>query len=447
MKKSILAAFLAVACGSAFAQDEPAGPILFTNVKVFNGTDQTLTENANVVVTGNMISAVSTEPLAVAGGRVIDGGGRTLMPGLIEGHAHIMLHTEPVALMVSQDTFEQGARAAARAKAYLDAGFTTVRDVGGNCFGVKKVIDAGVAAGPRIYCGGASIGQTSGHGDFRMPTDGHPRFDGYESSGSANIQKHSLIADGVDEVRAAVREMLFRGASQIKIHAGGGVTSFTDPLEAAQYTQEELNAAVEEAERYGTYVAVHAQVDNAVVASLDAGAKTIEHGHIMEEETMVRMAEEGVFWIPQAFLALQDVSGNPQFQNPIQQAKLAAVNAGAKQAFEWGIKHGVKTAWGSDVFGGDEVFANFRQEFAFRDEFYEPIEQMHQITGLNGEMLAMSGLKNPYPNGPLGVIAEGAYADIILIDGDPSQDISLLMDSDNVDLIMKDGVIFKSDID
>lgn len=447
MKKSLLATLLAMACGSALAQDEPAGPILFTNVNVFNGSDQALVEDAYVVVTGNLISAVSNEPLAIAGARVIDGGGRTLMPGLIEGHAHIMLHTEPVALMVGQDTFEQGARAAARAKAYLNAGFTTVRDVGGNCFGVKKVIDAGVTPGPRIYCGGASIGQTSGHGDFRMPTDGHPRFDGYAASGSANTQKHSLIADGVDEVRAAVREMLFRGASQIKIHAGGGVTSFTDPLEAAQYTQEELNAAVEEAERYGTYVAVHAQVDNAVVASLDAGAKTIEHGHIMKEETMVRMAEAGVFWLPQAFLALQDVSGNPQFQNPIQQAKLAAVNAGARQAFEWGIKHGVKTAWGSDVFGGDEVFANFQQEFAFRDEFYEPVEQMYQVTGLNGEMLAMSGLKNPYPDAPLGVIKEGAYADIILVNGDPSKDIRLLMDAGNIDLIMKDGAVYKNTLD
>lgn len=446
MKAVLFASMMMIGCWSASAQEQPAGPILITNVSVFNGTEKALIENANVVVTGNLITAVSTEPLTVAGRQTIDGGGRTLMPGLIEGHGHIMLHTEPVALMISQDEFEQGVRAAARAKAYLDAGFTTVRDVGGNCFGVKKAIDAGAVPGPRIYCGGASIGQTSGHGDFRMVNDGHPRFDGFARSGTANTQYHTLIADGVDEVRAAVREMLFRGASQIKIHAGGGVTSFTDPLEATQYTQAELRAAVEEAERYGTYVVVHAQVDNGVVASLDAGAKSIEHGHIMQEETMIRMAEEGVFWVPQAFLALQDVSGNPQFQNPIQQAKLAAVNEGARQAFEWGVEHGVKTAWGSDVFGGDEIFAAFRQEFAYRDEFYEPIEQMVQVTGVNGELLAMSGLKNPYPDAPLGVIAEGAYADVILIDGDPSKDIRLLMDSDNIDLIMKDGVIIKNEL-
>ncbi|WP_428673351.1 amidohydrolase family protein [Roseibium sp.] len=443
MKKFILSSLLMMVCSSALAQDEPSAPILFTNVNVFNGTDQALIKNANVVVTGNKISAISLEPLVVAGGRIIDGEGRTLMPGLIDAHTHIMLHSDPVTQLMTQDTFEQGARGAARAKAYLDAGFTTVRDLGGNCFGVKNVVDARVSPGPRIFCGGASITQTSGHGDFRMPNDGHPRFDGYAASGVANTTKTTIIADGVDDVRAAVREMLFRGASQIKVHAGGGVTSFKDPLEAAQYTQEELNAAVEEAERYGTYVTVHAQVNNAVVASLDAGVKTVEHGLIMEEETMVRMAEAGVYWVPQAFLALQDVSSNPLFQDPIQNAKLAKVNAGARQAFEWGIKHNVKTGWGSDVFGADEIFATFRQEFAFRDEFYEPIEQMQQVTGVNGEILALSGLKNPYPDGPLGVIAEGAYADIILIEGDPSEDIRLLMDSSNISLIMKDGVIYK----
>ena len=447
LKRFLAASAFALAASAAGAQDDPAGPIAITNVNVFDGLNEALIEGANVVIKGNLISQISTEDIAVAGGRVIDGGGRTLMPGMIDTHTHIMLHSDPVTQLMTQDTFEQGARGAARAKAYLDAGFTTVRDLGGNCFGVKNVIDAGVSPGPRVYCGGASITQTSGHGDFRMTNDGHPRFDGFAASGVANTTKTTIIADGVDDVRAAVREMLFRGASQIKVHAGGGVTSFKDPLEAAQYTQEELNAAVEEAERYGTYVTVHAQVNNAVVASLDAGVKTVEHGLIMEEETMVRMAEAGVYWIPQAFLALQDVSSNPLFQDPIQNAKLAKVNAGARQAFEWGIKHGVKTGWGSDVFGANEIFATFRQEFAFRDEFYEPIEQMQQVTGVNGEILALSGLKNPYVDGPLGVIAEGAYADIILVDGDPTQDIHLLMDSNNIALIMKDGVIYKSDVE
>ena len=412
---------------------------------VFDGVSAERVENANVLVEGNLIKSISTNPIDADGATVIDGGGRTLMPGMIEGHAHVMLHTDPVQLLISQDTFEQGARAAKRANDYLMSGFTTVRDMGGNCFGVKKAIDADVFSGSRIFCGGASIGQTSGHGDFRMPSDGHPVLDGPEFGGTANRYKHTLIADGADDVRRTVRELLFRGASHIKVLAGGGVTSFTDPLQAAQYTQDELKAAVEEATRYGTYVTVHAQLNNSVVNALDAGVRVIEHGLVLEEDTVKRMKELGVFYSPQAFLPLQDVSGNPQFQAPIQQAKLAMVAEGTRNAFALAQKYNLKILWGTDVFGGDEIFKNFTQEFAFRDEFWSPIEQMQQVTGNNGEVLAMSGLKNPYPDGPLGVIKPGAYADIILVNGDPGKDIKILMDAEqNIDLIMKDGVIYKN---
>jgi len=447
-RNSIAALFVAVGFGLPVAAQDAFGPILFTNVNVFDGVSEALIENANVVVTDNLITAVSTEQLAVAGGRVIDGGGRTLMPGMIEGHAHVMLHTDPVQLLISQDTFEQGARAAKRANDYLMSGFTTVRDMGGNCFGVKKAIDADVFSGSRIYCGGAGIGQTSGHGDFRMPSDGHPVLDGPEFGGSANRYKHTLIADGADDVRRTVRELLFRGASHIKILAGGGVTSFTDPLQAAQYTQEELKAAVEEATRYGTYVTVHAQLNNSVSNALDAGVRVIEHGLVLEEDTVKRMKELGVLYSPQAFLPLQDVSGNPQFQAPIQQAKLAMVAEGTRNAFALAQKYDLKILWGTDVFGNDAIFENFTQEFAFRDEFWSPIEQMRQVTGNNGEMLALSGLKNPYPDGALGVVKPGAYADIILVKGDPSKDIKILMDAkNNIDFIMKNGVIYKNTIE
>jgi len=229
--------------------------------------------------------------------------------------------------------------------------------------------------------------------------------------------------------------------------ASGGVTSFTDPLQAVQYTPEELAAAVEEATRYGTYVATHAQVDKSVVTSLDADVKSIEHGLVLEEKTLKRMAELGAYYCPQLFLALQDTSGNPMFQDPIQQAKLKMVAEGAPKAVKLAKKYGVKILWGTDVFFGDDSFVNFTKEFDFRERFFTPIEQMQQVTGNNGEVLALSGLKNPYPAGPLGVIKEGAYADIIIVDGDPTKDIRLLMDADkNIDLIMKDGKIFKNTI-
>jgi imidazolonepropionase-like amidohydrolase len=442
----LLLAFIAAATPT-LAQDATTKPqALFTNVKVFDGKNEQLIENANVLVEGNLIRAISTDPIKANGATVIDGGGRTLMPGMIEAHGHVTYASPLVAMLLQQDANEQAIRSARRAHDYLMAGFTTVRDMGGNAFGVQKALDAGMFPGPRIYPSGPSISQTTGHGDFRTANDGHPYFDGRERGGVAENLGFTKIADGVDEVRRAVRDNLFRGAAQIKLMAGGGVTSFTDPLLAPQYSAEELAAGVEEAKRYGTYVAVHAQTNAGVVASLDAGAISIEHGLILEEETVKRMAELGVYYDPQAFLALQDVSKNPMFQDPIQQEKNRQVAEGTPQAIEWAKKYGVKILWGTDVFFGDDAFVNFRQEFAYRDDFFTPIEQMQQVTGNNGEILGLSGWKNPYPHGDLGMIKEGAYADILLIDGDPTKDIRLLMDSDNIDLIMKDGVIYKNEL-
>jgi imidazolonepropionase-like amidohydrolase len=482
-----------VACGllaaaipvSVMAADVPAEVTLFKDVNVFDGKSDKLLMGYDVLVVKNMIKMVAkdiptsgTYELDVTTGglkpmetphtaefghanvvmiyeqeqtvkkevkvNVIDGGGRTLMPGMIEGHGHATYASPLLDMMLNQDITEQAIRAARRAHDYLMAGFTTVRDMGGNAFGLRKALDAGMFPGPRIYPSGPAIGQTTGHGDFRTANDGHPYFDGRERAGVAERLGWTKIADGPDEVRRAVRDNLFRGAAQIKLMAGGGVTSFTDPLFSSAYTAAELAAGVEEAKRYGTYVAVHAQTNAGVVAALDAGAISIEHGLILEEETVKRMAEIGAYYNPQAFLALQDVSKNPMFQDPIQQEKNREVAQGAPQAIEWAKHYGVKILWGSDLFFGDDAWVNFRQEFAYRDRFFEPIEQMIQVTGNNGEVLALSGWKNPYPHGALGVIQEGAYADILLIDGDPSKDIKILMDSNNIDLIMKDGVIYKN---
>ena len=478
-------ALMAALSVSAIAADIPAEVTLFKNVNVFDGKNDKLLMGYDVLVVRNLIKKVAkdiptsgTYELDVKTGglkkmetphtaefrpanvvmiyeqgqtvkkevkvKVIDGGGRTLMPGMIEGHGHVTYASPLLDMMLNQDITEQAIRAARRAHDYLMAGFTTVRDMGGNAFGLRKALDAGMFPGPRIYPSGPAIGQTTGHGDFRTANDGHPYFDGRERAGVAERLGWTKIADGPDEVRRAVRNNLFRGAAQIKLMAGGGVTSFTDPLFATQYSAAELAAGVEEAKRYGTYVAVHAQTNAGVVASLDAGAISIEHGLILEEETVKRMAEVGAYYCPQAFLALQDVSKNPMFQDPIQQEKNRQVAKGAPQAIEWAKKYKVKILWGSDVFFGDDAWVNFRQEFAYRERFFTPIEQMIQVTGNNGEVLALSTWKNPYPHGPLGVIKEGAYADILLVEKDPTKDIKVLMDSDNLALIMKDGKIYKN---
>ena len=471
----------------AIGQDIPSEVILFKNVNVFDGKSDKLLMGYDVLVVKNLIKKVAkdiptsgTYELDVKTGglkpmeaphtaefghanvvmiyeqeqtvkkevkvNVIDGGGRTLMPGMIEGHGHVTYASPLLDMMLNQDITEQAIRAARRAHDYLMAGFTTVRDMGGNAFGLRKALDAGMFPGPRIYPSGPAIGQTTGHGDFRTANDGHPYFDGRERAGVAERLGWTKIADGPDEVRRAVRDNLFRGAAQIKLMAGGGVTSFTDPLFSTAYSAAELAAGVEEAKRYGTYVAVHAQTNAGVVASLDAGVISIEHGLILEEDTVKRMAKVGAYYCPQAFLALQDVSKNPMFQDPIQQEKNRQVAKGAPQAIEWAKKYGVKILWGSDLFFGDDAWVNFRQEFAYRDRFFTPIEQMVQVTGNNGEILGLSTWKNPYPHGPLGVIKEGAYADILLVEKDPTKDIKVLMDSDNLALIMKDGKIYKNEL-
>jgi imidazolonepropionase-like amidohydrolase len=337
------------AAGPAFAQDSES-VTLFTNVNVFDGTSDALIANGNVLVEGNMITAVSADPIAADGATVIDGGGRTLMPGMIEAHGHVTYAAPLVAMLMQQDANEMAIRSARRAQDYLMAGFTTVRDMGGNAFGVQKALDAGLFPGPRIYPSGPPVSQTSGHGDFRTANDGNPYFDGRDLAGVADRHAWTRIADGADEVRRAVRDNLFRGAAQIKVYTSGGVTSFTDPLFAVQYTHEEIAAAVEEAKRYGTYVAVHAQTNDGVVAALDAGAISIEHGLILEEDTVKRMAEMGAYYNPQAFLALQDTSGNPMFQDPIQQEKLKAVQEGAPAGDAPG-----KTVWREDPVGHGRV--------------------------------------------------------------------------------------------
>jgi imidazolonepropionase-like amidohydrolase len=442
LKRVLLILALIFCCSALKAQDEKE-TILFTNVKVFNGVDEKLLD-ADVLVEDNLIKQVSEDIKAPKGTQVIDGGGRILMPGMIEAHGHVTYSSSLLDMMLNHDATEQAIYSARRAQDYLMAGFTTIRDMGGSSYGVQKALDAGVFPGPRIYSSGPAISQTTGHGDFRTANDGHPYFDGPELGGVANRLGWTRIADGPDEVRRATRENLFRGAAQIKVYTGGGVTSFTDPLYAAQYSLEEIKAAVEEAKRYGTYVAVHAQTNTGVVDALNAGAISIEHGLILEESTVKRMAELGAYYCPQAFLALQDVSGNPMFKDPVQKQKNLEVQKGAPQAIEWAKKYGVKILWGTDVFFGDDAFVNFRQEFAYRDRFFKPIEQMKQVTGINGEVLALSTWKNPYPHGALGVIKEGAYADILLIEKDPTQDIKVLMDSDNLALIMKDGKIYKN---
>ena len=418
-------------------------PILFTNVNVFDGVNEELIENANVFVVGNLIAEVSTEPLAAANARIIDGGGRTLMPGLMDAHVHLALVRRPSEILNQYDWMYVGALANEQAEKMLLRGFTTVRDIGGPTVGLHRAIEEGQIIGPRLFSSGPYITQTSGHGDFRNYNDLHPGIYGQYSL--MEMQGWLIMADGPAEVTRAVREALRYGAKQIKMMAGGGVSSPYDPLHTIQGGPEEFSAAVRAAEQWGTYVAVHAYTDEAVRQAVEAGVKSIEHGPFLTEKTMKLMAKNDVFLAPTARISLTtpEVVGLDPTSSTAE--KLRQVNQGASNQLKWAKQYGVTLVFSTDQFGAPENFRIQSDEFLTLAEVFEPIEVLRMATSNVAALLELSGELHPYREGPLGVIQEGAYADLLLIDGNPLEDVTLLADyENNIDLIMKDGVIYKN---
>lgn len=418
-------------------------PILFTNVNVFDGVNEELIENANVFVVGNLIAEVSTEPLAAANARIIDGGGRTLMPGLMDAHVHLALVRRPSEILNQYDWMYVGALANEQAEKMLLRGFTTVRDIGGPTVGLHRAIEEGQIIGPRLFSSGPYITQTSGHGDFRNYNDLHPGIYGQYSL--MEMQGWLIMADGPAEVTRAVREALRYGAKQIKMMAGGGVSSPYDPLHTIQGGPEEFSAAVRAAEQWGTYVAVHAYTDEAVRQAVEAGVKSIEHGPFLTQKTMKLMAKNDVFLAPTARISLTtpEVVGLDPTSSTAE--KLRQVNQGASNQLKWAKQYGVTLVFSTDQFGAPENFKIQSDEFLTLAEVFEPIEVLRMATSNVAALLELSGELHPYREGPLGVIQEGAYADLLLIDGNPLEDVTLLADyENNIDLIMKDGVIYKN---
>src|SRR5262249_9009580 len=305
--------------------------------------------------------------------------------------------------------------------------------------GLKRAIDEGVTVGPRIYPSGAFISQTSGHGDFRFSFE-VPRLPGGPLSHS-EVAGVAAIADSPDEVRMRTREQLRQGASQIKLMAGGGVASPYNPLESTQYTELEIRAAVEAAENWGTYVTVHAYTPRAIRQALATGVKCIEHGHLIDEPTAKLLAEKGIWWSLQPFLDDEDAS---PLVNPVSQKKKLEVFAGTDNAYRLAKKYKVKTAFGTDILFDARVAGRQGAIFAKMVRWYTPAEALEMATADNGELMALSGFINPYP-GKLGVVQEGALADLLLVEGNPLETIKLVEDPDkNLLVIMKDGVIYKN---
>ena len=428
------------------AQTPNATPVtLFRNVRVLN-KEGMLSSAANVLVRGNVIERISTSPIPTDGSenmKVIEGKGRTLMPGLIDAHTHIVMQSVPMSVAMTADIGYLNLVAGKAANDMLLRGFTTIRDLGGPSFGLKMAIDQGLIPGPRIYPSGAFISQTSGHGDFRMPYE-IPRTIGGPLSHSEQMGA-AAIADSPDEVRLRAREQLMKGATQIKLMAGGGVASPYDPLDVAQYTEAEFRAAVEAAENWGTYVTVHAYTPKAIRTAIAGGVKCIEHGQLADEATAKLMAEKGIWWSLQPFL--DDEDANPQPPGSINRQKHLEMSAGTDTAYQLAKKYKVKTAWGTDTLFDAKLATRQGAQLAKMVRWYTPSEVLKMATADNAELLAMAGPRNPYP-GKLGVVEEGALADLLLVDGDPVANIKLIEDpAKNLVVIMKDGKVYKNTLD
>jgi imidazolonepropionase-like amidohydrolase len=413
--------------------------LLINNVRIFNGSDEK-TMVGNVLITNNLISIISSSPIPTnwsANTRIIDARGKFLMPGLIDVHYHAMFAAIPLLVALTTDVDYLNLVAAKNAKNVLMMGFTSIRDMGGPTFGLKRAIDDGTTIGPRIWPSGAFISQTGGHGDFRFPSDIQAAANAAPTF-TERINA-AAIADGVDAVLKRSREQLMLGASQLKLMAGGGVASSYDPIDVTQYTEPEFHAAVEAAENWGTYVTVHAYTPRAIQMAIRAGVKCIEHGQLADDASARMMAEKGIWWSLQPFLD-DEFAGS---LSPESRKKFLEMVRGTDTAYALAKKYKIKTAWGSDILFDARLAGMQGVNLTKLLRWYTPFQTLKMATSDNAELLALSGPRNPYP-GKLGVIEEGALADLLLVDGDLLSNIKLIEDPEkNLLLIIKDGVIYK----
>ena len=445
---------------SAFAQDTPQPKLtLISNVNIFDGTTDKLHKNMHVLIKDNLIEQISDKPLmitALAGNTIIDGKGMTLMPGLIDSHVHLYATGafQTFAGLQASKWDQIGIMANEDAKDYLYDGYTTVRDTGGMGSGLRELVDKGEAEGPRMYPSGAAIGPTSGHGDWRNPVQ---RYPGAPKDVAAQLGL-SYIVDGADEIRKASRINFSNGATQLKLMAGGGVSSELDPLWSVAYSVEEMKAAVDAAKFFDTYVLVHAYTDETVNMALDAGVKCIDHGQMVTEETVKRMAKEGIFWSIN-FAGLDPALLNhPNYAMPTIKPKVEAYQEASKNLVSYIKKYKPKLVHNVDTVLSNIAFGRAHRDF---EKFYAAkllgnFEFLKSATSTAGELAQLTNRRNPYPH-KLGVIEKGAYADILIVDGNPLEDLSCLganpkwFDApprdrgfDSIKVIMKDGKVVKN---
>ena len=437
MNFKFIVSFILFSTSYTFAQTKQ---ILIENVRVLDHKTASLTIPMNVLISDQKIEKISSTSISTKGQEVvkINGKGKTLMPGLIDVHVHMVFGALTMQQMMSPDMSEEMlmSKVAEGSQKMLMRGFTSVRDAGGPIFPLKMAVDKEKVVGPRIWPSGATISQTAGHGDFRTPDERSRRFFGKPSR--AEQLGATFIADGPDEVLTATRENLRFGASQIKLMAGGGTSSAYDPIDVTQYTFDEMKAAVDAAEDWGTYVMVHAYTARAVQRAVEAGVKSIEHGQMLDEETLKILAEKGVW------LSLQNLMDNNDNMDAQRKEKRKPVLDGQDKVWPLAKKLGVKLAWGTDFLFEPELNDDQNSYILRLQKWFTNAEILKMITQDNGELLQLSGLRSPYP-GKLGVVEEQALADLLLVDGNPLKDLSIITNPEkNFLVIIKDGRIYKN---
>lgn len=440
----------------AMAQEDAALPqTLFTNVHVFDGLSETRIENASVLVEGNRIKAVSSEAIDATNAEVIDGGGRTLMPGLVEGHAHLMLMGPSLPSMEANTTWEDfSIHGVKMSEMYLMQGFTTVRDAGGANAGLQRAVNAGTIIGPRIYPSGAFIGSRGGHADFANFTS--------PPGESTNMGRLNMAqeADSVAEVHKFGRNNFRMGASQLKFMQSGGVVSAFDPWQLLAGSQDELEAMVQVANEYGSYVMAHSYRKEAIMSALNAGVRSIEHGFMFDCEVAALMKEKEAYITTNLTAFDPNLFDIPAISNvPASLRKAKSASAAFRDYIPNMKECPVKRAFQTDCVGDvPSCSKQIAYEKHLNADFFDPHTALVTLTSTGGELVALSGeFMNPYPEGKIGVIEKGAYADILLVDGNPLEDFSVMGTSDKwfdgptrpespetMRIIMKDGVIYKN---
>ncbi|MFM2598791.1 amidohydrolase family protein [Vibrio fortis] len=415
---------------------------LITNANVFNGVDNNLIENVSILIEDNLITQIG-EIDATLADEIIDAQGGTVMPGLIDAHVHITL-SAPFNVIDTMTREEVAIRSAKISEEMLMRGFTTIRDVAGNTLGLKKSIDNGYATGPRILPSMAAISQTSGHSDYRQNQAQERLANGHEDSPMMKLGA-MRVADGRSEVLKAVREQLFMGASQIKIMAGGGASSTFDPLDTLQFTSDEMEAAVQAASDYGTYVAAHIHTSDAMRRAAEAGVMSFEHATIMDDEIAEIIKEKGIWVIPSYFTSSLIAERKIPLPNEETYRKTERVGKAMFKSAELIKKYDIQNiAFGTDCVGETDVHATQLNELGAIEQVFDTITALRMATSNCGRLFEMSTYQHPYQEGKLGQVVEGAYADLLIIDGNPLEGVACVANTDTQKLIMKDGKVYKN---